>query len=114
MAHFAEIDNDNKVVRVLVVPDEQEHRGQDFLANDLGLGGTWIQTSYNARIRKNYAGIGFDYDQNRDAFIPPKPFDSWLLDEETCQWKAPIDYPTDGLMYQWNEDKKDWEAIVNG
>jgi hypothetical protein len=114
MAHFAEIDNDNKVVRVLVVPDEQEHRGQDFLANDLGLGGTWIQTSYNARIRKNYAGIGFDYDQSRDAFIAPKPFDSWLLDEETCQWKAPIDYPTDGLMYQWNEDKKDWEAIVNG
>jgi hypothetical protein len=114
MAHFAEIDNDNKVVRVLVVPDEQEHRGQDFLANDLGLGGIWIQTSYNARIRKNYAGIGFDYDQSRDAFIAPKPFDSWLLDEETCQWKAPIDYPTDGLMYQWNEDKKDWEAIVNG
>ena len=114
MAHFAEIDNDNKVVRVLVVPDEQEHRGQDFLANDLGLGGTWIQTSYNARIRKNYAGIGFDYDQSRDAFIAPKPFDSWLLDEETCQWKAPIDYPTDGVMYQWNEDKKDWEAIVNG
>lgn len=114
IAHFCEIDNDNKVVRVLVVPDEQEHRGQDFLADDLGLGGTWIQTSYNARIRKNYAGIGFDYDQSRDAFIAPKPFDSWLLDEETCQWKAPIDYPTDGLMYQWNEDKKDWEAIVNG
>lgn len=114
MAHYAEVNNDNKVVRVLVVPDEQEHRGQDFLANDLGLGGTWIQTSYNARIRKNYAGIGFDYDQSRDAFIAPKPFDSWLLDEETCQWKAPIDYPTDGLMYQWNEDKKDWEAIVNG
>ena len=114
MAHFAEIDNDNKVVRVLVVPDEQEHRGQDFLANDLGLGGNWIQTSYNARIRKNYAGIGMSYDAARDAFIAPKPFDSWLLDEETCQWKAPIDYPTDGLMYQWNEDKKDWEAIVNG
>ena len=114
MAHFAEIDNDNKVVRVLVVPDEQEHRGQDFLANDLGLGGNWIQTSYNARIRKNYAGIGMSYDAARDAFIAPKPFDSWLLDEETCQWKAPVDYPTDGLMYQWNEDKKDWEAIVNG
>jgi hypothetical protein len=114
MAHFAEIDNDNKVVRVLVVPDEQEHRGQDFLAGDLGLGGTWVQTSYNARIRKNYAGIGFDYDSTRDAFIPPKPFDSWLLDEDTCNWKAPVDYPTDGIMYQWNEDKKDWEAITNG
>lgn len=114
MAHFAEIDNDNKVVRVLVVPDEQEHRGQDFLANDLSLGGNWVQTSYNARIRKNYAGIGFTYDANRDAFIAPKPFDSWLLDEETCQWNAPVEYPTDGLMYQWNEDDKDWEAIVNG
>ena len=114
MAHFAEIDNDNKVVRVLVVPDEQEHRGQDFLAGDLGLGGMWVQTSYNARIRKNYAGIGFDYDAARDAFIPPKPFDSWLLDEDTCNWKAPVDYPTDGIMYQWNEDKKDWEAITNG
>lgn len=113
MAHFAEIDNDNKVVRVLVVPDEQEHRGQDFLANDLGLGGTWVQTSYNAKIRKNYAGIGFDYDAARDAFIAPKPFDSWLLDEDTCQWKAPVEYPTDGLMYEWNENDKDWKAIVN-
>ena len=114
MAHFAEIDENNLVLRVLVVPDEQEHRGQDFLANDLGLGGFWMQTSYNARIRKNYAGIGFTYDATRDAFIAPKPFDSWLLDEETCQWKAPVEYPTDGIMYQWNEDKKDWEAITNG
>jgi hypothetical protein len=113
MAHFAEIDSDNIVVRVLVVPDEAEDRGQDYLANDLGLGGTWIQTSYNARIRKNYAGQGFTYDAQRDAFIAPKPFDSWLLDEESCQWKAPIDYPTDGVMYEWNEKKKDWVAIKN-
>lgn len=114
MAHFAEIDSNNIVVRVLVVPDDAEDRGQDYLANDLGLGGTWVQTSYNARIRKNYAGIGFTYDAERDAFIAPKPFDSWLLDEETCQWKAPVEYPTDGVMYKWNEDNKDWEAIVNG
>ena len=114
MAHFAEIDNTNTVVRVLVVPDDQEHRGQDFLANELGLGGNWVQTSYNARIRKNYAGIGYAYDAQRDAFIPPKPFASWVLNEETCQWDAPVPYPTDGVMYQWNEDKNDWEAIVNG
>jgi hypothetical protein len=114
MAHFAEVDSNNTVVRVLVVPDDAEDRGQDYLANDLGLGGTWVQTSYNARIRKNYAGVGFTYDAERDAFIAPKPFDSWLLDEATCQWNAPVAYPTDGLMYQWNEEKKDWEAIVNG
>jgi hypothetical protein len=113
MAHFAEINSDNIVVRVLVVPDEAEDRGQDYLANDLGLGGTWVQTSYNARIRKNYAGKGFTYNADLDAFIAPKPFDSWLLDEETCQWKAPVDYPTDGVMYQWNEDDQDWVATIN-
>ena len=113
MAHFAEIDENNIVTRVLVVADEQEHRGQEFLANDLGLGGFWIQTSYNARIRKNYAGIGFTFDPTRDAFIAPKPYDSWLLNEETCQWEAPIAYPTDGLMYAWDETITDWKAIVN-
>lgn len=89
MAHFAQIDENGIVTQVLVVPDAQEHRGQDFLANDLGLGGTWVQTSYNARIRKNYAGIGFAYDATRDAFIPPKPEchpDLVTLDEEKCQW----------------------------
>jgi hypothetical protein len=89
MAHFAEVDSNNIVTRVLVVPDEQEHRGQDFLANELGLGGTWVQTSYNARIRKNYAGIGYTYDAGRDAFIAPKPEchpDAVTFNEETCQW----------------------------
>jgi hypothetical protein len=113
MAHFAQIDENNIVTQVLVVPDNAEDRGQDYLANDLGLGGTWVQTSYNNRIRKNYAGVGFTYDANRDAFIAPKPFDSWVLNEDTCRWEAPIAYPTDGVMYKWNEDKKDWEAIVN-
>lgn len=113
MAHFAQIDENNIVTQVLVVPDNAEDRGQDYLANDLGLGGTWVQTSYNNRIRKNYAGVGFTYDAVRDAFIAPKPFDSWVLDEDTCRWEAPIAYPTDGVMYKWNEDKKDWEAIVN-
>lgn len=92
MAHFAEIDSNNIVTRVLVVPDEQEHRGQDFLANELGLGGTWVQTSYNNRIRFNYAGVGYSYDAGRDAFIAPKPEchpDAVVFDEETCTWSCP-------------------------
>ena len=91
MAHFAEIDENNIVTRVLVVGDDQEHRGQEFLANDLGLGGFWIQTSYNARIRKNYAGIGYTFDPVRDAFIAPQPKchpESITFDEETCQWNC--------------------------
>lgn len=86
MAYFAEIDSNNVVVRVLAVPDDQEQRGHDFLADDLGLGGIWIQTSYNNRIRKNYAGIGYTYDPKRDAFIAPKPHGEYVLDEETCRW----------------------------
>ena len=113
MAHFAEIDQDGVVVRVLVVPDAQEHRGQEFLADDLGLGGTWVQTSYNARIRKNYAGIGMIYDNTRDAFIAEQLYASWILNEETCQWEAPVAYPNDGVMYMWNEELTDWEAIIN-
>jgi hypothetical protein len=89
MAHFAEIDpNGGTVLRVLVVPDEQEHRGQDFLANDLGLGGVWVQTSYNANIRFKYAGIGDTYDATRDAFIAPKCHDEATLDEATCRWNC--------------------------
>ena len=122
MAHFAEVDSNNVVVRVLVVGDEQEHRGQEFLANDLGLGGTWLKTSYNTEggvhtlggtpFRKNYAGIGFTYDSVRDAFIPPKPYDSWLLDEETCNWNAPVAYPNDGKNYIWNEDNQEWNEVT--
>jgi len=111
MAHFAKIE-DNLVTQVLVVPDNAEDRGQDYLANDLGLGGTWIQTSYNARIRKNYAGIGFTYDPVNDWFVAPQPYPSWSLDEN-AQWQAPVAYPTDGVVYQWNEDNKDWQATVN-
>lgn len=70
------------------------------------------RTSYNGNIRKNYAGIGFTYDWDRDAFIPPKPYASWVLDEDTCQWEAPVPYPTDGLMYEWNEEELDWTPIV--
>jgi len=88
MSHFAQIDNNNIVLQVLVIPDFQEHRGQQYLANDLNLGGVWIQTSYNNSIRKNYAGIGYKYDEELDAFIPPKPeIGEWNLNEETCLWE---------------------------
>lgn len=108
MAHFAEVDENNIVTRVLVVSNDLEHRGADFLANDLGLGGRWIQTSYNNNIRKNFAGIGFSYDESRDAFIPPKPFDSWLLDELTCRWVAPKPKPNEDDWFIWDEEKGDW------
>lgn len=122
MAHFAQIDENNIVTQVLVVGNDQEHRGQEFLANDLGLGGTWIKTSYNTHggvhseggtpLRKNYAGIGYTYDEVRDAFIPPKPYNSWILNEDTCLWDAPVPYPTDGEMYMWDEDSKNWSPIL--
>jgi hypothetical protein len=113
MAHFAEIDNDGVVLRVLVVPDAEENRGQDYLANDCGLGGTWVQTSYNARIRKNYAGIGMTYDVTRDAFIPAQPFASWVLNEDTCQWEAPVARPDsiDNEIWTWNEENLEWENV---
>jgi hypothetical protein len=111
MAHFAEIDENKVVTQVLVVPDEQEHRGQDYLAVDLGLGGTWIQTSYNHNIRKQYAGIGYTYDEAADVFVAPQPFPSWTLDENH-DWQAPKPRPEDGLMYSWNEETLDWEAVV--
>jgi len=91
MAHFAEIDENNIVIRVLVVPNDQEHRGQEFLANDLGLGGFWMQTSYNGNMRKNYAGVGHQFDPTRDAFIAPQPEchpESITFDEETCRWSC--------------------------
>ena len=121
MAHFAEIDENNIVTRVLVVGDDQENRGQEFLANDLGLGGTWKKTSYNTvggvhsnggtPFRKNYAGIGYAYDSIRDAFIPPKPYNSWILNEDTCLWDSPIPYPNDGNRYTWNEENQSWDLM---
>ena len=108
MAHFAELDKNNIVTRVLVTDNAFPNEGYDWLVDNLG--GTWIQTSYNATIRFNYAGVGFSYDSERDAFISPKPYDSWLLVEETAQWEAPVAYPDDGLMYSWNEELTDWEA----
>lgn len=112
MAHFAEIDSNNQVIRVLVVPNEQEHRGQEYLADELNMGGTWIQTSYNKTFRYNYAGIGFTYDKKRDAFIPPKPYESWVLNEETCLWKAPTPKPVDNKYYYWDEDTTSWVEVA--
>jgi hypothetical protein len=86
MAHFAKIDETGVVLEVLVIPDCEEHRGQQYLAVDLGLGGIWIQASYNSKIRKNFAGIGYRYDPIKDAFIPPCPGEEWVLDEDTCKW----------------------------
>ena len=119
MAHFAQTEN-NIVTKVIVVSNqdiidengqESEQKGIDFCSNLLG--GTWKQTSYNGRIRKNYAGIGYTYNESLDAFIPPKPFNSWILVEDTCQWKAPVDMPTDGKMYSWDEDTLSWKEITN-
>lgn len=117
MAHFAELDANNIVLRVVVVHNnelmdngvESEAKGIAFCQSLFG--GNWAQTSYNATIRKNYAGIGYTYDAQRDAFIPPKPFASWLLNEDTCQWHAPVPYPTDGKRYSWDESTLSWKEI---
>jgi hypothetical protein len=111
MAHFAELDENNIVVQVLVTDNDYPNEGYDWLVENLG--GRWIQTSYNATIRKNFAGIGFSYDETRDAFIPSKPFESWLLNEETCNWEAPKPYPTDGKLYNWDEESQEWIEYVN-
>ena len=119
MAHFAEIDSNNKVLRVLVVDNSEEHRGQEFLANDLGLGGTWIQTSYNTSggvhanggtpLNKNYAGIGYSWDGT--GFAAPQPFPSWKLNADSYLWESPIPYPVDNNQYQWVESTLSWEIF---
>ena len=118
MAHFAQLDENNQVIAVNVIADadclddnekESETVGIAFCKSLWGSETIWKQTSYNGNIRKNYAGIGYTYDQTRDAFIPAKPFNSWILNETTCLWEAPIAYPTDGEMYQWNETNQQWD-----
>ena len=106
MAHFAELEENNIVTRVLVVSNDLEHRGADFLANDLGLGGNWIQTSYNNNIRKQYAGIGYSYDPVADVFIAPQPYPSWSLDADH-NWQPPTPMPTEGMWY-WSEPEQAW------
>ena len=127
MAHFAKLDENNVVTEVHVVANrdtsdangvEKEYIGQAFLEKLFG--GTWKQTSYNGNIRKNYAGIGYTYNADIDAFVPPKPFASWLLNEETAQWEAPTPMPEDAgtgeppKMYSWDEDAVNWVEVQNG
>ena len=117
MASFAKIGLNNKVIAVHSVHNdilkdadgvEQEVLGVEFLTNLHGWS-IWKQTSYNGNIRKNYAGIGYTYDEDRDAFIPKKPYNSWILNEETCQWEAPSAMPDDGERYTWNESTTTWD-----
>ena len=117
MAYFAKLNSGNIVENVIsinnaVITDangvEQEQLGVDFINQLYNTNDTWKQTSYNNNIRKNYAGIGFTYDLQRDAFIPQKPYNSWVLNEQTCLWEAPIPYPTDGQRYSWNEETLNW------
>ena len=121
MAHFAQLDDNNVVLQVIVVHNndckdengnESEAVGAAFCKSLLGETTRWKQTSYNGNMRKNYAGIGYQYDPIRDAFIPPKPFASWVLDETTCRWEAPVPYPQDGKRYQWDEATTSWVELV--
>ena len=116
MAHFARLNENNVVVQVIVVDNkdilddngvEKEHIGTAYCERILG--GHWKQTSYNGNFRKNFAGQGYVYDSARDAFIPPQPFASWILDEDTCQWQAPTPHPDDGERYFWNEHAVSWQ-----
>jgi hypothetical protein len=111
MAHWAEIDENGIVLRVTVGNNDDPGEGYDWLIDNLG--GTWIQTSYNGNFRKNYAGIGYTYDEERDAFIPPKPYESWVLNEDSCLWEAPVAYPEDGADYTWDEEAGAWIEVVN-
>lgn len=113
MAHYAFLDENNIVTEVVVGIDE--HQLIDGLSPEEWYGNfrgqRCLRTSYNGNIRKNYAGIGYTYDESRDAFIPPKMFESWILNEETCGWKAPISYPSDGSIYLWNEENLNWDLV---
>jgi hypothetical protein len=111
MAHFAKLGTGDIVERVEVVSNDiatTEQAGVDFLNNLYKTRDVWKQTSYNNNIRKNYAGIGYSYDPSRDAFIAPKPYNSWTLNEETCQWEAPVALPDTENRYKWNEETQQW------
>ena len=122
MAHFAKLGSGNIVTQVEVVSNDvalTEQAGIDFLNNLYKTNDIWLKTSYNTRggvhlldgtpFRKNYAGIGYTYDEARDAFISPKPYASWTLNEDSCFWKPPVAYPTDGHIYSWNETNQNWQ-----
>ena len=120
MSHWAEINENNIVTRVLVGNNDDINGDEGYKWLIDNLGGVWKETSYNTKagqhkeggtpFRKNYAGVGFTYDESRDAFIPPKPFDSWILDEETCQWNSPVRLPDEENLYFWDEAELKWVA----
>jgi len=105
MAHYAKVNNET-VEQVIVAEAEFF---DTFIDNSPG---SWIETSYNGTIRKNYAGVGYTYDSVRDAFIPPQPYNSWTLNEDTCLWDSPVAYPTDGLRYEWDEETTNWKEVI--
>jgi len=113
MAHYAFLDENNIVTEVIVGKDETDttHDWEQFYGEFRGQ--VCKRTSYNGNIRKNYAGIGYTYDEQRDAFIPPQPYPSWTLVEEICQWAAPVAYPTDGKAYVWDEAAQNWVETLN-
>ena len=115
MAHYAFLDDNNLVTEVITGKDETELLDgltpEEWYGNFRGQ--RCIRTSYNGNVRKNYAGIGYTYDEQRDAFIAPKPYNSWVLNEDTCRWEAPVPMPNDGKLYIWNENQKLWEEVVN-
>lgn len=112
MAHWAELDENNIVLRVIVGDNNDPAGDEGYSWIIKNLGGNWVKTSYNGNIRKNFAGIGFYYDSQRDAFIPPKPYASWVLNEETCCWEAPIRYPEDDVLRTWNEETVSWVEVT--
>ena len=119
MAHFAKLNPYNQVVRVVVVHNNEclDENGQESEAKGIAFcqnlfGGNWVQTSYNGNFRKNFAGISYTYDSARDAFIAPKPYASWSLNEDTCKWEAPIAFPNDGKNYRWDEDLVNWIEVT--
>ncbi len=118
MAHFAELDENNVVTRVIVVANKDTADANGNESESIGvafcqrlLGGTWVQTSYHGNIRKNYAGIGYTYRADIDAFVPPQPYPSWVLNPDTAQWEAPVPMPTDGKMYSWDEATQSWVEV---
>lgn len=111
MANFAELDQNNVVIRVISIKDKYENNGEEYCSNLFG--GRWKQTSFNHSIRKRYAGVGYTYDETYDAFIPPKPFNSWIFDEINLNWKSPVEKPNDYFsgFYEWIEESQEWFSI---
>jgi hypothetical protein len=119
MAHFAELDENNIVLRVITVHNnelldngvESETKGITFCQSIFGIDTVWKQTSYNNNFRKNFAGVGFKYDINRNAFIEPRPYSSWILNNDTCKWQAPFPWPDNGRRYEWDDYTNNWTDV---